>query len=232
MAIIVCPVCKGGIPDQAVACQKCEGSKALRNQKTRDKNVKGEAKKSLVSFLGIIAAIAFGLYWFLPPEVGQLITDQLSIKPEMIKEQLLYEKVRKIPASEVIRNRDGYRELMGMNPTNPYYRKKYEHYRLLAKSKGLGGAKSSSLSSYENHNSEFINTLRAMETAGDFTRDHQTRSIYVETNFWDTMDYQKKHEFCSMLQKTYPIYAQSILDNSSGRKLVHTNVLGEISVIQ
>jgi len=46
------------------------------------------------------------------------------------------------------------------------------------------------------------------------------------------LDYQQKNAFCYKVQKTYPAYANSILDKYSGRKLAESDMHGEISAVR
>lgn len=152
------------------------------------------------------------------------------------EEQELYKKVRKIPARYVVKNRDGYKKLLDMNPGNETYRKKYNYYRELADIRGKNKSSkiisSSSFSGHENPGSGYKRYLDEMEGMGVITIDSQSSSIYVETGFWNKLDYQKKKAFCYMIQKTYPTYADSILDKYSGKKLVESNMHGENSAIR
>ena len=164
------------------------------------------------------------------------LKDQEIAELKIKEEQELYKKVRKIPARYVEENRDGYKKLLGMNPGNETYRKKYNYYRELADSRGKNkSTKIVSNSSYNLHktpSSGYKSVLDEMEAMGAFTKDSQTSSIYVETGLWNALDYQQKNAFCYMIQKTYPTYAYSILDKSSGRKLADSNMHGEISAIR
>ena len=159
--------------------------------------------------------------------------DKKIAESKFKEEQELYKKVRKIPARYVEENRDGYKKLLEMNPDNETYRKKYQYYSKLAESRGKKkSTKIVSSSSYNVHakpSSGDKGALDELEAMGAFTKDSKTSSISVETGFWNTLDYQQKNAFCHMVQKTYPAYANSILDKYSGRKLAESNLHGEIS---
>jgi tetratricopeptide (TPR) repeat protein len=164
------------------------------------------------------------------------LKDQKIAESKFKEEQELYKKVKKIPVRYIEENRDGYKKLLGMNPDNETYRKKYNYYRELADSRGKNKStkivSSSSYNAQENPSVGYNRALDEMEAMGAFTKDSQTSSIYIETGFWDKLDYQQKNAFCYMIQKTYPTYANSILDKSSGRKLAESNMNGKISAIR
>ena len=163
-------------------------------------------------------------------------------------EQILYEEVKKIPSKYVEKNRDGYKKLMDMSPSNQTYKKKYFHYTKLSESKNnaydieLSESKnngfdkeivtSSSFQAVISKSTSFAEALKNMEVDGAFTKDRGKASIYVETSFWNVMSSNHKQLFCYMLQTTYPMYAQSIQDKYSGRKLAETNIYGELAVIK
>ena len=162
--------------------------------------------------------------------------DKKIAESKFKEEQELYKKVRKIPARYVEENRDGYKKLLEMNPDNETYRKKYQYYSKLAESRGKKKStkivSSSSYNVHEKPSSGDKGALDELEAMGAFTKDSKTSSISVETGFWNTLDYQQKNAFCHMVQKTYPAYANSILDKYSGRKLAESNLHREISAIR
>jgi tetratricopeptide (TPR) repeat protein len=165
--------------------------------------------------------------------------DKNIAESKLKEEQELYKKVRKIPARYVEENRDGYKKLSEMNPDNETYRKKYQYYRELAESRGKKkSTKIVSSSSYNGHekpssgDSGDKEALDELEAMGAFTKDSKTSSISVETGFWNTLDDQQKNAFCYKVQKTYPAYANSILDKYSGRKLAESNMHGQITAIR
>ena len=159
-----------------------------------------------------------------------------KVKLNLTDEQILYEAVKKIPSKYVEKNRDGYKKLMAMSPSNQTYKKKYLHYNKLSESKENTVDKEIVNSSFFEQevtkSKSFAEALNNMEVADAFTKDRGKASIYVETNFWNAMSSNQKELFCYMLQTTYPMYAQSIQDKYSGRKLAETKIDGELSVIQ
>lgn len=164
------------------------------------------------------------------------INDKQTAESKLKKEQELYKKVRKIPARYVERNRDGYEKLLEMNPDNETYRKKYNYYSKLADTRAKNKSTKIVSNSTDNVQEKPISgdkrALDELEAMGAFTKDSQTKSIYVETGFWHKLDYQQKSAFCYKVQNLYPTYANSILDKYSGRKLAESNMQGEISAIR
>jgi hypothetical protein len=163
-------------------------------------------------------------------------------------EQVLYGEVKKIPSKYVKKNRDGYKKLMEINPNNQTYREKYLYYEKLSEGppkKPYNQSSEIERNDYEKEmvpeslfaaeiskSASFAEALKNMESAGVFTKDQGKASIYVEASFWDEMSSQHKDLFCYMLQSTYPMYAQAILDKHSGQKLAEISIYGELAVIQ
>jgi hypothetical protein len=78
-----------------------------------------------------------------------------------------------------------------------------------------------------NKNKDFIDSLISR---GALSIDKQMFKIYVDTTFWNEMDYPAKNNFCMAVNEIYTGYF--MVDKDSGKTLANTNRLGEISIMQ
>lgn len=130
-----------------------------------------------------------------------------------------------------------YFDLNELYPSDQEYQSKLNLYDELMDSRDNSDGyilktKKSSFNAYRNSSSQYLNTLNDLEKNGAFIKNDQSRSILVETSFWNYLDFEKKKAFCFMINETYPVYAHSILDKYSGKKLAEVDMFGDIGVIR
>jgi len=155
---------------------------------------------------------------------GRMIVNRLIDKIETIhrddEEKKLYETVLKVKASDIYRNRDLYKRLSELNPSLELYKKKLKYYQGL-----IDGISRERKVEPVNRNKDFIDSLISR---GAISIDKQFFKIYVESEFWNAMDYPTKNTFCMAVNNIYDGYL--MVDRYSGKTLANSNRLGEINI--
>ncbi len=219
MALVKCVECKKEISSSVKVCPYC-GKK--------DPTV--GVKEYFIGFIILVLIILF-IPQFCSDSNNKNIdsakssSNTISSEPSnetSEKEIILYGKVKKIPASEIYKNRDGYKQLLELNPSNELYKRKISHYNKL-----IQNQKAEKESAIISQSAKFVHELIK---EGAITADNNSFRIYVEPTFWNMMDYSRKESFCFVVHKAYPRH--SIVDKYSGKKLAELNFLGEINIIE
>jgi hypothetical protein len=157
---------------------------------------------------------------------GRMLVERLAEKIGSLRqdneEKRLYDMVLKIPASDIYKNREIYKQLSQLNPSSELYKNKFNYYSGL-----IDGTKIKSDSRPINRNKNFIDSLISH---GAISIDKQLFKIYIDTAFWNTMDYPAKNNFCMTVNDMYTGYF--MVDKYSGKTLANSNRLGEINIMQ
>jgi len=243
MTLISCPECSNKVSDKAEICPKCGYAIFANILKIKEKQKK-DSKDALSGCLILIITLIAVVYWFWPSTNGNIQKDssidtdkasQNISKKVLTEEEILYQKVRKIPASEYEKNRDGYKELMEINPNKVLYKEKYLYYENLANTKEKNSnqvvkkeeLQSGSGSSTSNTNS-YTKLMNEFEKSGAFLKNDVSKSILIETRFWNSLDFDEKRTFCYILTETYMPKYLFFIDKYSGKKLCSRDFMGNI----
>ncbi len=249
MALINCPECKKKVSEKAATCPSCGYAIAANIQEVRKKE-KAEAKSALSGCLIFIIMIVGVVYWMMPSaeEPQAKVQEKIKVqeKVKLTAEQILYNKVKKIPAKQIAANRDGYEKLVKMNPNNDFYKKKYEHYNNLVLEKNNTASDTISISKsdmniYDNRSqinntsnyqssqiAEYREYASKLEKAEAISIDRNGYKIYFETAYWNMMSYREKEILCTILFEAYPGY--SLINKYSGKVLATPSMLGGVNM--
>jgi RNA polymerase subunit RPABC4/transcription elongation factor Spt4 len=132
VALVKCVECKKEISSSVKVCPHC-GKK--------DPTI--GAKEKFIGFIILVLMVIFVPQFCSDSEKKQVHTkngesNQIVSKitsETLDKKNILYEQVKKLPASNVEKNRDAYKKLLELNPSNQLYRDKYNYYNKLAENK-------------------------------------------------------------------------------------------------
>lgn len=152
----------------------------------------------------------------------QSLVEKLGSLQQDNEEKKLYDMVIKIPDSDIYRNRDVYKKLTQLNPSSELYRQKLEYYQGL-----IDDIEREKENRPINRTKDLIDGLISQ---GAISIDKQMFKIYVDTAFWNAMDYPAKNNFCMAVNNIYTGYF--LVDKYSGKTLANSNRLGEISITQ
>lgn len=233
MALVKCVECKREISSKAKICPHC-------GRKDPTFSFINRLKRLLILMISFVVIVFFlSAISGNPPknktsikktEIKQKTKPKKSIKFLSKEERVLYGKVKKIPAAEVEKNRDGYQELLELNPGSAFYKRKLKYYSTLLHNKEIERVKREHDEEVEREQrrraEEIIGTLVQSDA---ISIDNVNYRIYVNPEFWGMMDYDKKEVFCRVLQSIYPLH--SILDKYSGKKLADRNLFGETRIL-
>ncbi|SFV55743.1 hypothetical protein MNB_SV-3-137 [hydrothermal vent metagenome] len=128
--MVKCIACKKKISINAKVCPNCGepvNKDYYTNKEKKASKIVGLVMKTLLGIVGaIILLLAYVVYESQTPE-GQVL--QQKYKEQQIKQaNELYKKVKKIPSSEIFRNRNEYSKLLKLDPSNNTYKEKYKYY--------------------------------------------------------------------------------------------------------
>lgn len=218
MALVKCVECHKEISSDAKFCPHC-GKKDPARQPPTKPTLGGCL--SLFVVLAILGTIlSFCSDNSKETNAGNQEDKIEKVKNSSINEKDLYEKTLKTPSSDIYANRDLYKQLYQLNNNSKLYKDKFEFYENKVKQK-----ENKKQDDLDKNKKEIISKLVSTNA---ISIDKGSHRVYVNPDFWNTMDFSRKQTFCSFIIESFPTY--SIHDKFSGKELASLNFLGEVSI--
>lgn len=218
MALVNCLECKKEISSEAKFCPHC-GKKEPARQPPEKITPKG-----CLTLIGGLLFLSM-IVSFCSDKDKNDKSDQQVEKNETqtkVSEKDLYEKALKTPGSDIYANRDLYKQLYQINNKSKIYKDKLDYYENKIKQK----EQNDKLNQSKTEN----DIIRKLISTNAISVDKSSHRVYVNPEFWNMMDYQKKQSFCAFVLEQFPTY--TLHNKISGKMLANINFLGEVSILE
>jgi transcription initiation factor TFIIIB Brf1 subunit/transcription initiation factor TFIIB len=123
-------------------------------------------------------------------------------------ENKLFEKVKKIPASKIVENMNGYSDLLKMDPDNDLYKRKYNHYKNLVENRRKN---------IKSKNKEIAcnNVMSAIDYG--VLKDTYDKSAFVDITKWSSQNYEQKVVLLRSLSVCFGVQLVELKSNTTGQ---------------
>lgn len=216
MALVTCVECKKEISSSVKVCPHC----GKKDPMISDKDI----AIGLLAIIGI--CLIFAIYFNFSSDSDNKsakrdsVNEKKTSQSNLENEKDLYARAVKTPSTDLITNRDLYMKLTELNRDSKLYREKYQYYDNLVKAENK--------KEHEKDKKKRTELIRMLVREGAITIDKGRQRVYVETGFWNTMNYSEKEVFCSLITKSLEGF--TINDKYTGKQLAHRNFIGETSI--